>query len=280
MLKKVATCFVSICLWFSPLLAHADLRVMAINTEWLWTPHDNHVDGGKFNRGDMSARDYEAELSFYAQLVRENDIDLVAVSEIENATVANDLARKFGSTWQAYFRQGRDTATGQDVALISRLKTIPDSVSDYGFPAGFLPGDNKGKRLSKVVGARFYHPDTNQTIGVVTSHFLSKRNDSAKKSRNRQRQANALNTVIEELARSNSIVIALGDFNDTRGSKVIAALEKTHRLKNAEVACASGPVRKEIDHILFRGVSCRDYGRIGLKSYSDHKAVFAVFDTP
>lgn len=285
MLKKAAIYFVScaFCISLGSLSAKpalAELRVMAINTEWLWSPHDGQVDGGKFNRGDMTPKSYSAELRFYTGLIRKHAIDIVALSEIENVSVAEDLARQLGTSWRAYFKQGRDTATGQDVAILSRLKPIKGSTTDFGFPSGFIPGDKKAKRLSKVVGARFYHPDTQQTIGVVTSHFLSKRNDSPKKARNRLKQAYALSKAVKELRMHNDVLIVLGDFNDYRGSPVISSLMREGELQNAEVGCRNsqnGLFSKSVDHVLFVGLSCQKYGRLNLGRFSDHDAVFAVF---
>ena len=74
----------------------ADLNVMTINTEWLWTPHDQQIDGSRYNKGDMAPKQYAEEIQFYADLVKSNSVQILAVSEIENQIVANDLAKSFG----------------------------------------------------------------------------------------------------------------------------------------------------------------------------------------
>ncbi|PJF38708.1 MAG: hypothetical protein CUN55_16505, partial [Phototrophicales bacterium] len=112
------------------------IRVMAINAQWLWTPFDKRAEGQHVKRTDPKPADYIKELEFYAGLIKSHDIDLVALSEVENELVADDLARRLGGQWRHYFKQGRDSATGQDVAIISRLTYIENSVTDFGFPCG------------------------------------------------------------------------------------------------------------------------------------------------
>ena len=266
--------------------AHA-INIMAINTEWLWTPYDHNVDGARYNKGDMTVQNYKAELKFYASLVKQHKIQVLAVSEIENESVAINLANAFGSEWRAYFKQGRDTATGQDVAIISNLEPVKGSLTDFGFPRGQLPNSlGKKKRLSKVVGVQFWN-DTHQKrtkIGVITSHFLSKRNENKKKFKNRHRQAYALLKAIDLFIEDSDALIVLGDFNDFIDSNVLKTLMIKNQLHSAEMMSfrmqnilPDKKALKRIDHILFRNLNLKRFEIINLKKYSDHDAVFAQF---
>ncbi len=279
------------------------LRVMAINTEWLWTPHDKHVDGSKFNRGDMSPKAYEEELSFYASLISRWNVDVVALSEIENEQVAKELSRKIGSSWKAYFKQGRDTATGQDVAIITRLEVLPESVSDYSFPCGQVPGLKKRKCLSKVLGltVKIDHQADGvfarksriepEFVSILTSHFLSRRNDSRIKSLKRESQAVGLVKALNVArAKYGDQVIVMGDFNDVMGSNTMNQLIYAGGLKSSAGCGDNGHDNKNkgmkvkqdyrIDHVLYEGLACLDDQKISLMSYSDHPAVFASFLLP
>jgi len=265
----------------------AELNVMTINTEWLWTPYDHRVDGSRYNKGDMSAVKYEDELEFYASLIKLNSVQILAVSEIENHLVANDLAKAFGLDWHSYFKQGRDTATGQDVAILSTLQPVKGSLTDFGFPGGQLPRFlDKQKRLSKVVGVQFWS-SSNQTrskIGVITAHFLSKRNENKKKSQNRHRQAYALLKAIEKFIDDSDSLIVLGDFNDYIFSETLAILMKKHQLLSAEAMVYKTkdvPLNKKalrrIDHILYRNLKVKSFRVVNLNKYSDHDGIFAKF---
>jgi endonuclease/exonuclease/phosphatase family metal-dependent hydrolase len=259
--------------------AQTPLRVMTLNAEWLWTPHDGKADGEQVKQRDPSAQDYARELDFYVGVIRQQQVSLVALSEIEHGGVAADLAEKLGASWQSHFMQGRDTATGQDVAILSRIPIIPGSVSTLDFPEGRLPGDKKGKRLSKFLALQLELDG--QKVAILTAHLLSRRNDNAKKSLDRKRQAQAMMDAVSQMRRHTSRIILLGDMNATQHTEELAILQDKGRLQVAEQACANvraNPPRSTVDQVLFDGFSCREYQRIDLQQFSDHEAVLAVFD--
>jgi exonuclease III len=282
-----STIFIFIFLFFTASFSQAELSVMTINTEWLWSPYDKQVDGSRFNKGDMSKAKYEAELAFYTSQIKQNSIQILAVSEIENHSVANDLALSFGSSWRAYFKQGRDTATGQDVAILSNLEPVKGSLTDFGFPTGQLPRFlDKGKRLSKVVGVQFWFMSglSKKKIGVITSHFLSKRKENKKKLQNRQRQAYALVKAIDEFIDDSDSLIVLGDFNDYISSTTLAILMEKNQLLSAEVMInktkkntLNNKALRRIDHILYRNLNIKKFKIVNLLKHSDHDGVVAQF---
>lgn len=259
--------------------AQTPLRVMTLNAEWLWTPHDGKADGDQVKRRDPSAQDYARELDFYAGLIRQQQVSLVALSEIEHSGVAEDLAQKLGAPWQSYFIQGRDTATGQDVAILSQIPVIPGSVTTLDFPEGRLPGDKKGKRLSKFLALQL--DLDGQKVGILTAHLLSRRNDNAKKSLDRKRQAQAMIDAVRKMRQHTSRIILLGDMNATQNTEEFAILHDNGRLLVAEQVCANvltNAPHSTVDQVLFAGFSCREYLRIDLQQFSDHEAVVAIFD--
>ena len=274
MKKRFVVIFI-VSLWTT--VTAAELRVMTLNAEWLWTPFDHKVDGSKFNKGDMSEADYLAEISFYASLVSQHNVQILAISEIENSLVAAHLAGKLGGRWRAYFKQGRDTATGQDVAILSNLQLVKGTVTDFGFPSGTIDGSNKSKRLSKLVGAQFWEgkADVSSKVGVITSHFLSKRNDSKAKSDNRQRQAVALVKAVNKVRKETDKLIVMGDFNDYLHTPTLVILRDQKRLLSVSVGARKDKVR--IDHILYQGLREKQSQLVDLKTYSDHDALMSVF---
>ena len=257
---------------------------MSINAEWLWTPKDGVAEGDRVRIKDMRLQDYQEELEYYASLIHASNADIVAFSEIENESVVDDLTVALGAPWIGYFRQGRDTATGQDVALVSRLSLVRGSVTDFNFPVGRLSWNDRGKRLSKVLGAVFVLPDSNEHVAVLTSHFLSRRNDSLKKSNNRLRQAKAALVGLQMFDAKITKAIVMGDLNDVHGSAPIRVLMEEGGLSSMAEACPLAeyapkqslpPPKKQIDHILFKGFGCQGKAYYDLGSMSDHYAVWA-----
>ena len=262
--------------------AHAQtpLRVMTLNAEWLWTPHDGKADGEQVKQRDPSAQDYARELDFYVVLIRQQQVSLVALSEIEHGDVAADLAQKLGAPWQSYFIQGRDTATGQDVAILSRIPVIPGSVTTLDFPEGRLPGDKKGKRLSKFLALQLELDG--QKVAVLTAHLLSKRNDNPKKSLDRKRQAQAMVDAVNRMRQHTSRIILLGDMNATQNTEELAILQDNGRLQVAEQVCANvriKPLRSTVDQVLFEGFTCPEYQRVDLQQFSDHEAIVVILES-
>lgn len=273
------------CLLFCCLsgLSQADIRVMTINAEWLWTPFDNRVDGSLSHIRDMPEKEYLEEIAFYAKLVRDQEIDILALSEIENEQVAQEVSQAIGKDWRAYFKQGLDTATGQDVAILSRLDYVEGSLTHFNFPLGKMHARDRGKKITKLVGAQFWVDQ--RKIGVITSHLLSKRNENRHKAENRQRQAHALAYAIEQFSKDTDHLIVMGDFNDTLDSPTLTILMQTplsnyqtcSNFKLAEQDSVVKRWRRHIDHILFRGVLCHSQDKIDLQKYSDHDAIWGVF---
>lgn len=263
-----------------PLLVSADdrgFRVASLNAEWLWTPHDGEVDGSRFNKGDLSANAYAKELMFYAGLVNQHDVSLLALSEIENEQVAQEFAAELGEGWVASYRQGRDTATGQDVAILSKLGA-PLLATDFGFPAGDLDG-YKSKRLSKVLGVIV--EIEGQRLGVITAHFLSKRKESPKKAAKRLMQAKAIVKAHSAFGDVDALIL-LGDFNDFRSSPVMKTLERETNAQNVQIACgrfsSDENKRYMVDHILFKGLRCHEAFTLDMQDFSDHPMLIAEFE--
>jgi endonuclease/exonuclease/phosphatase family metal-dependent hydrolase len=281
-------------------ICQAELRAMIINAEWLWTPYDKKVDGSLKHIKDMSEKDYMEELRFYAREVQARSIDILAISEIENKQVADELVHELNQQlnlalnmkWKAYFKQGRDTATGQDVAIISRLAFVEGSLTDFDFPAGFIAGAGKAKKLSKVVGAQFWlNQNINKKkIGVITAHLLSKRHENKKKASNREKQALGLKQAIEQFRKDSDALIVMGDFNDYLHSSTLNIiidkqlstyqdcgnfLEQSNKQK-AGIKEAKRWLR-HIDHLLYSGLNCKAQYKLDLQGFSDHPAIYGEF---
>lgn len=275
--------------------SYAEFRAMTINTEWLWTPFDKKVDGSLKHLRDMSETDYLEELRFYAAQIQARSIDIVALSEIENEQVADELVRalntkgnkEVGQKWQSYFKQGRDTATGQDVAIISKLSYVEGSLTDFNFPSGFIAGAGKAKKLSKIVGAQFWINDINsrKKLGVITAHLLSKRHENKKKATNREKQALGVKKAVERFRHDSDALIVMGDFNDYLNSPTLTTIidQRLSTYQDCANFSVNGHAKerkrwlRHIDHLLYSGLSCAGQYKLDLQSFSDHPAIYAEF---
>ena len=94
----------------------ADLRVGSLNCYLLFDPAIDHR--GKVDDDNrMTSAQYQQKLTNLATLTK--GYDVVALQEIGGKTETAALAKAAGFSWA--WTQGRDTATGQEVALLHNL---------------------------------------------------------------------------------------------------------------------------------------------------------------
>ena len=148
-----------------------------------------------------------------ATVLRGLNADVVNLAEVENL----DALRLFndrhlqGMGYRPYLKKGRDTFTGQDMGLLTRVD-----------PDGPLwRNDNQGtsggveKNASKNYTAKLtVHGERIALLGV---HFLSRPTDERRLD-DRQAQADSIADAAEALDAEGYAVVILGDINDYDGS--------------------------------------------------------------
>jgi len=188
------------------------LVIITLNCEFLWdgvAPEEGQVDFAW--KGSKS--EAEEHMQNVAEIIAKANPDIINLVEIENETALNTFNTKFlaGRGYVPYFIQGKDTYTGEDVALLSRIDPEGSKI---------WRDDRKGqsgavyKSVSKNYYAKFTLGDLQFTlIGV---HFLA---IPLQQSRvlEREAQARAIRAVALERKAEGYSVIILGDFNDYDG---------------------------------------------------------------
>ncbi len=186
------------------------LVLMAWNVEFLWdgrSPEEGKIDF----EWKGSPEKAEAHMADVAAVVRAHDPDILHLSEVENRRALETFNDRFlaESGYRAYFAQGTDTATGQDVALLSRVEL--ESISRDG-RRGRSGSVRKG--VSKHYVATLSAGDLR--LGLVGIHLLARPHKESRVA-NREAQADAVRGMARELARDGRSVVVWGDFNDFDG---------------------------------------------------------------
>ena len=148
-----------------------------------------------------------------ANLIIRSNPDIVNLVEVENLnalTVFNDQFLQ-GRGFQPYLDKGKDTFTGQDVGLLSRID--PDNGSVHYDDRKGRSGEIR-KSVSKNYVAEFSISDTK--ICLIGLHFLARPLQQNRKL-NREAQADAIRSMAIEKQREGYELIILGDFNDYDG---------------------------------------------------------------
>jgi predicted extracellular nuclease len=256
------------------------LTIMEINTEFLWDhlePHEGQIVGKK--KTPPTRQEYTSEIKYYASLIHRNNADIVSLIEIEHCGIAKHVTQALNSTgtqWYFACEKGRDSFTGQDVALLSKTPFLKNSVTT--FEQFSSPLDGKNVRPSKVVGAVTII-SSGQTVAVIAAHLISKRgnNDSKRVAQARaiQKAKNALYT-----QHGATEAILMGDFNDEPSSKTLTVLKQNSpTLFDPSNKNDCSYIYKNqcqlIDHILItNGLSNGVLRHIDLPSeFSDHHAL-------
>lgn len=148
-----------------------------------------------------------------AEVLRQLDADVVSMQEVENLDALKRLNAQHlqGMGYRAFLKNGRDTFTGQDVGLLTRID--PDEP--------LWREDRKGtsgdvsRNVSKNYTAKF--TVNGERIALIGVHFLSRPTDT-RRLHDRQAQADSILTTARELDEEGFAVIIAGDINDYDGS--------------------------------------------------------------
>ena len=200
------------------------LTIMEINTEFLWdhkAPHDGRLI--KESKVPTQAK-YEAELDYYKSLIQKHNADVVGLIEIEGCHIAKDLATKLNANWNVACKKGRDTFTGQDVALITKFKVLRKTIDNHKNSFALIKsGDKKGKRVRPSKALSVVLSNGRDSYLVTVAHLISKRGNNDLK---RLAQAEAIKKThlkLRERYKTKNQII-LGDFNDLPESPVLSEL--------------------------------------------------------
>lgn len=189
------------------------LVVMTFNTEFLWDglpPEEGSANFDWKNSPD-EAREHMAKV---AAVIAGCNADIVNLVEVENLDALNMLNNDFlqGRGYKAYLVQGRDTTTGQDVALLTRVDPEGNTTT-YDDRKG--RSGNTQKAVSKNYTAKF--DVDGRKIALIGLHFLAFPNDE-RRAPEREAQADAIRMMALDRVRDGYEVVVLGDFNDYDGA--------------------------------------------------------------
>lgn len=199
------------------------LTVMTFNAEFLF---DGVLPDGQANfdwKGSPSeAKDH---MEVVAAEILENHPDIVNVCEVENLGVLETMNTMFlaGQGYKAYLIDGKDSFTGQDVGILTRID--PDEPLSRDERVGQSGTTKSG--VSKHYIAHF--TIEGEKVAMIGLHLLALPLSNSRKLQ-RQAQADAVRGMATDAASSGFQVIVLGDLNDYDGETLDA--ENDHPITN------------------------------------------------
>ena len=201
------------------------LQIMTYNAYWLYDREDdpNVEYDQKYKPGN-----YEAKLAGAAEVINRNRPDVVALQEVENRGVLEDLLTHLDRPMEILHYDSMDTYTGQDVALLYNSEKLTQSStlkSNLDFAADLKDDDGNvlvsQRTLSKgILEVELKVKSTDEKLVFLVTHLKSQLGGWGADLK-RIAQANTLRTKIEEVFSRNKKIFVLGDFNDVNPSPTI-----------------------------------------------------------
>ena len=296
--KPVSAIFAVICLmlWsLGPAIGDIEIDIFLLNTEFFFDSKEPHGEVVGTAMPVPTAEQYEAKAKTIAELIDTHKANIVGLVEVENRAVLERVKYYLASPddWQIAFDEGRDTYTGQDVAILTKFRVVPGSTTN--FPAErevyFVDGEERDVNPSKILGVEL--KIDNQPFYILIAHLISRRDSNDAK---RLAQATVVRRQAVKAMIADKNVIVMGDMNDTPATPVIKRLRGfddiwDNLLQTANAAEADNRYtyiyeghKNLLDHILI-SPSLRDEFRnveegkqceiIDVSGLSDHRAILA-----
>ncbi len=179
------------------------------NVEWLFAD--------RWERRWQSAEEAQQHLFAVADAIAAHpEVDIWHLAEVEDCAVLRQVARA-DPTLAAFLVRGTDSATGQQVGILSRVDPVALFRSDARarYPvAGTMCGSSRSgtSGVSKHLVAHF-RPSVFPAFSLIGAHLLAHPSDPDRCVQ-REAQATVLQSLIQKELAHTAHVAVVGDFND------------------------------------------------------------------
>ncbi len=180
----------------------AKIDVATLNCYLYFSPAN--AESTRMDREPISPENYARKTENLASLIVKAEVEFVGLQEIGSKIEADDLAAALttatGSKWRAYFTQGKDTYTGEDIAVLLKERAGIRVVS-YGRVPELEKDLSKHLVVSVDADGRRYKIAVVHLIRPIGPEGMSK-------------HARQLDALRQWISVGSSDVMVLGDFND------------------------------------------------------------------
>uniref|UniRef100_A0A6C0HW93 Endonuclease/exonuclease/phosphatase domain-containing protein n=1 Tax=viral metagenome TaxID=1070528 RepID=A0A6C0HW93_9ZZZZ len=195
-------------------------RIVQYNVEWLFVDYYSNADCPGAHCPWHNQTEAITHLNSVSTIIKTLNPDIINFCEVEGCDELNMLATNLNdSTYKPYLKKGTDSATGQNVGMLTRIDPIVDlyrteeriSYPISGSNCGYIgpTGDTSG--VSKHYITEFVL--NNVHIAFIGTHLLAYPTDT-QRCAEREAQAQVLQKVIANYLDKGYEIIVMGDFND------------------------------------------------------------------
>jgi len=160
----------------------------------------------------------QTHMDYVAKRIKALNPDIINFCEVEGCDELNILKDKLDGTYLPYLKKGTDSATGQNVGILTRvdpLKSLYRSELKHNYPisgskCGYT-GTGGSSGVSKHYITEYEFGGSN--IAFISAHLLAIPTDPSRCAQ-REAQASVLQNVIANYINNGFEIIMIGDFND------------------------------------------------------------------
>jgi exonuclease III len=191
---------------------------MQYNVEWLFVDYYAESDCPGNGCTWKNTSESEIHMDHVSDVIANLHPDIINLCEIEGCDELNLLNSKLGSLYRPYLVKGKDTSTGQNVGLLTKIppsKNLFRTENRITYPivgsrCGYT-GPSGTTGISKHYITEFMINSMN--IAFISAHLLAFPTDSTRCAE-REAQSMVLRDIISDYLEKKYEIIMLGDFND------------------------------------------------------------------
>lgn len=194
------------------------LRIAQYNVEWLFIDYYKSSDCPGNGCDWKNESHAYTHLDYVAKRIKDINPDIINFCEIEGCDELNLLSDAINGNYTSYIKKGKDTSTGQNVGMLTRIDPITSlyrSEIRYEYPiqdsnCGYT-GNITSSGVSKHYITEFIF--NNMKTAFISAHLVAFPLVSARCAQ-REAQALVLQNIIYNYIKKDYEIIMLGDFND------------------------------------------------------------------
>lgn len=200
---------------------HTDkLTIMQYNVEWAFLDYNANADCP--GNGCVWANETQSlhHMDHVSNIIRKFNPDIINFCEIQGCDELNYLRDHTTNNYNSYMIQGTDTATGQNVGMLTKLDPLTDlerSEEHYEYPINGSTCDYNGTGstgVSKHFVTTFQWK--NLKVAYISLHLIAYPTQSDRCAK-REGQAKIIQDVIEKYVSQDYEIMVIGDYNDYDG---------------------------------------------------------------
>lgn len=194
------------------------LRLIQYNTEWLFIDYYKSADCPGNGCTWKTVSDAQTHLEYVSSVIKKLNPDIINLCEVEGCDELNEVIQYLDSSYIPYLKKGTDSATGQNVGMITRIDPIISLYRTEEKQAYPISGTKCGNTsvtgstgVSKHYITEYFIGGLN--IAFIGAHLLAIPTDPDRCVA-REAQSQILQNIIFEYIQKGYEIIFMGDLND------------------------------------------------------------------